>query len=74
MEAFFAWMRKRFTMVDLAHLADVEDETLQSMVMENGPSRDEFLKLIVFKLLLDIDSDSDRSKEHSNYIRSFINT
>lgn len=66
MESFFEWVRKRFILVDLMHFADIEDEILKTMMIQNGSSRDEFIKLIVFKLLLDIDSESDDSREHSN--------
>jgi len=66
MDIFLDWVRKRFAMVDLMHLIDVENETLKTMIIQNGPSRDEFIKLMVYKLLLDIDSESENSKEHSN--------
>lgn len=66
MESFFEWVRKRFILGDLMQFADVEDEILKTMMIQNGSSRDEFIKLIVFKLLLDIDSESVNSREHSN--------
>jgi len=66
MEDFLKWVRNRFTMVDLMHLADDEDETLKLLMFENGPSRDEFIKLLVYKLLLESDSESKDSKVHSN--------
>lgn len=66
MESFFEWVRKRFILADLMHFADIEDEILKTMMFQNGSSRDEFIKLIVFKLLLDVDSESENSREHSN--------
>lgn len=64
MKAFMEWVRKRFTMVDMMHLTDIEDETLQIMLFQNGPSRDEFIRFLVYKLLLDIDLED--SQHHSN--------
>lgn len=64
MKAFMEWVRHRFTMVDLMHLTDIEDETLKLMLFQNGPSRDEFMKILVYKLLLDIDPED--SRYHSN--------
>lgn len=58
------WVRQRFTMVDMMHLTDIEDETLKIMLFQNGPSRDEFLRFMVYKLLLDIDLED--SQNHSN--------
>lgn len=65
MEEFFKWARNRFNTIDLMHLDDDEDETLKLLMFENGPSRDEFVKLLVYKLLLDSSNDS---KVHSNNI------
>jgi len=58
MDDFLKWVRSRFTMIDLMRLDDDEDETLKLLMFENGPSRDEFIKLLVYKLLLDNFSDT----------------
>lgn len=60
-------LRNRFNMVDLMHFADFDDETLKLMIFQNGPSRDEFIKFLVYKFLLDIDPGSKESQKHSKY-------
>lgn len=64
MKAFLEWVRKCFSMVDMIHLADVDDETLKILMFQNGSSRDELIKLLVYKLLLDIDSESEDFQKH----------
>jgi len=72
MEEFFDWLRKRFDLAELMHMVDIDNESLKAMLFENGPSRNAFMKYIVYKMLLDIDSNSDDgSKEHSDYL-SFV--
>lgn len=66
METFLEWARNRFTMVSLMHLTDVDNKTFKEMMFENGPSRDEFIKCFVYKLLLNIDPESENSQKHSN--------
>ncbi|KAL4089926.1 hypothetical protein QTP88_024859 [Uroleucon formosanum] len=61
MKAFLELVRDRFTKVDLMHLVDIDDENLQSLIFQNGPSRDEFIKVLVYKLLLDTDPESEYS-------------
>lgn len=67
MDAIFKLLRSRFTNVDLMHLSDIEDETLKLMMFQNGPSRDEFIKFLVYKYLLDLDPGSEDSQKHSKY-------
>lgn len=69
MKAFLDWVRERFSMADMMHLADVDDETLQILMFQNGTSRDELIKLLVYKLLLDIDSEDEGVQKHSNYFK-----
>ncbi|KAE9540992.1 hypothetical protein AGLY_004237 [Aphis glycines] len=64
MKAFLEWVRDRFTKVDLMYLVDIDDENLQLLIFQNGPSRDEFIKVLVYKLLLDIDPESEYSKTY----------
>ncbi|XP_025208070.1 uncharacterized protein LOC112603615 [Melanaphis sacchari] len=64
MKAFLEWVRNRFTKVDLMYLVDIDDENLQLLLFQNGPSRDEFIKVLVYKLLLDIDPESEYSKTY----------
>uniref|UniRef100_A0A2S2PMF2 Uncharacterized protein n=1 Tax=Schizaphis graminum TaxID=13262 RepID=A0A2S2PMF2_SCHGA len=64
MKAFLEWVRNRFTKVDLMHLVDIDDDNLQLLIFQNGPSRDEFIKVLVYKLLLDIDLESEYSKKY----------
>ncbi|XP_060834860.1 uncharacterized protein LOC132917893 [Rhopalosiphum padi] len=64
MKAFLEWVRNRFSKVDLMHLVDIDDENLQLLIFQNGPSRDEFIKVLVYKLLLDIDPESEYSKTY----------
>ncbi|XP_026806117.1 uncharacterized protein LOC113549143 [Rhopalosiphum maidis] len=64
MKAFLEWVRNCFTKVDLMHLVDIDDENLQLLIFQNGPSRDEFIKVLVYKLLLDIDPESEYSKTY----------
>jgi hypothetical protein len=68
MKDFLEWVRKCFLLVDMMHLADVDDETLQVLMFQNGSSRDELIKLLVYKLLLDIDSEGEDIQKHSNYL------
>lgn len=60
-------LRNRFTMHDLMHLSDIDDEDLKLMMLQNGPSRDEFIKFLVYKFLLDVDPGSEDSQNHSKY-------
>lgn len=62
MKDFLEWVRNRFTTVDLMHLVDIDDENLQLLIFQNGLSRDEFIKVLVYKLLLDIDPESEYPK------------
>ncbi|KAF0773879.1 Uncharacterized protein FWK35_00008152 [Aphis craccivora] len=64
MKDFLEWVRHRFTKVDLMYLIDIDDENLQLLIFQNGPSRDEFIKVLVYKLLLDIDPESEYSKTY----------
>lgn len=64
MKTFLEWVRHRFTKVDLMYLVDIDDENLQLLIFQNGPSRDEFIKVLVYKLLLDIDPESEYSKTY----------
>ncbi|KAL5235997.1 hypothetical protein ACI65C_003407 [Semiaphis heraclei] len=64
MKSFLEWVRNRFTKVDLMYLVDIDDENLQSLIFQNGPSRDEFIKVLVYKLLLDIDPESEDSNTY----------
>lgn len=64
MKAFLEWVRDRFTKVDLMYLVDIDDENLQLLIFQNGPSRDEFIKVLVYKLLLDIDPEFEYSKTY----------
>jgi len=64
MKDFLEWVRHRFTKVDLMYLVDIDDENLQLLIFQNGPSRDEFIKVLVYKLLLDIDPESEYSKTY----------
>ncbi|XP_025410733.1 uncharacterized protein LOC112683795 isoform X2 [Sipha flava] len=65
MKDFLEWVRKCFLLVDMMHLADVDDETLQVLMFQNGSSRDELIKLLVYKLLLDIDSEGEDIQKHN---------
>lgn len=60
-------LRNRFTMNDLMHLSDIDDEDLKLMMLQNGPSRDEFIKFLVYTFLLDVDPGSEDSQKHSKY-------
>lgn len=62
MKDFLEWVR--FTVVGM-DLSDIEDETLKLMMFQNGASRDEFMRYIVYHLLLD--TDPEDSKKHGNY-------
>lgn len=66
METFLKWVRNRFTMIDLMHLADNDNETLKLLMFNDGPSRNEFIKFLLYKLLLDVDSEPDDSKKCGN--------
>lgn len=68
MQEFFKWLRNRFTMVGLLNFTDVDDNTLSELMFQNQLSRDEFIKNLVYKLLLDINSESEDSEKHSNNI------
>lgn len=68
MEEFFDWVRKRFDLAELMHVVDMDNEFLKAMLFENGPTRNAFIKYVVYKMLLNIDSYSDDGfKEHGNY-------
>lgn len=67
MNAFLKWVRNRFTKNDLMHLVDIEDENLQLLMFQNGPSRDEFIKVLVYKLL-DINPESQTYGSNKLYI------
>lgn len=66
MEEFLKWVRNRFVFGGLFHLSDIEDESLNKLMFINGYSRDEFIKFLVYKLLLDIDSETDNVPNPSN--------
>lgn len=66
MEAFLKYIRGRFILPDLMHLADADNETLKLLLFQNGPSRNEFIKFFVCKLLLDVDPEIEDSQKHSN--------
>ncbi|XP_001946929.2 uncharacterized protein LOC100162461 [Acyrthosiphon pisum] len=64
MKAFLELVRDRFTKVDLMHLDDIDDENLQLLIFQNGPSRDELIKVLIYKLLLDTDPESECSNTY----------
>lgn len=66
MEKFLKWVRNRFTLIDLMHLADNDNETLKLLMFNDGPSRNEFIKFFLYKLLLDVDSVPDDSEKCGN--------
>ncbi|XP_050536690.1 uncharacterized protein LOC126902940 [Daktulosphaira vitifoliae] len=61
MEQFLNLVRKHFTRIDMC---DMDDKTLEEMFFQNGPSRDECIKFLVYEHLLDIDIESDTKSEH----------
>lgn len=66
MEKFCDWARKRFVLSELMDMAVVDNESLKTMLFENGPTRDLFIRHIVYKMLLQI-SDDGSQEEHSDY-------
>lgn len=68
MQDFFKWLRDRFTMAGLLNFSNVDDNTLSELLFQNQVSRDEFIKNLVYKLLLDINSESEDSEQHSNNV------
>ncbi|XP_050443661.1 uncharacterized protein LOC126847464 [Adelges cooleyi] len=59
MEDLLKLVRSNFTRIDVA---DMDDRTIEELFFQNGPSRDKWIKTLVYEQLLDIDTESDATE------------